>query len=310
MSSNSSPTRSPTSRTALAIFQLCRLPALFSAWADILLGRGLAQGRIEFGNPTLYWLIVSTTGLYLSGMIFNDVADRQIDLRERPGRPIPSGRVSLNLAVGSGLLLLSAGLIASAVAGPKSVMIGLLIAIAAQSYNFILKGNLAGCFVMGLCRGLNLLLGASPTIGWPLNDPLPISFAVIYTLYVAGLTWFARQESETTIHRKELLGGIYLSTGARVMWGLQILTRPFSISAGIAFVLLTTIWIRSVKRLVAISQAPTAPLVQQGVRSLLLVIIPQHAFLLLGLQGDYLGAIVVLLLVVPARRLARYMAIT
>ena len=113
-----------------------------------------------------------------------------------------------------------------------------------------------------------------------------------------------------TIHRQELLGGIYLTSLARILWALQLLTRPMSVTAGIAFVLLMTIWIRSGKRLVSISRKPTAPLVQQGVRSLLLVIIPQQALLLLGLSGDYIGALIVMLLIVPARRLSRYMAIT
>lgn len=302
--------RSTAGRTALAVFQLCRFPAVFSAWADILVGQGIAAGKIDFSKPSLYWLLVATTGLYFSGMIFNDVADRNVDLRERPGRPIPSGRISLNLAVGLGLALMSGGLIASACAGPKSVMIGLLIAIAAQGYNFILKGTLIGCLVMGLCRGLNVLLGASPEFGWPIVEQLPASFAIIYTFYIAGLTWFARQESAMTIHRQELLGGIYLTSLARILWALQLLTRPMSVTAGIAFVLLMTIWIRSVKRLVSISRKPTAPLVQQGVRSLLLVIIPQQALLLLGLSGDYIGALIVMLLIVPARRLSRYMAIT
>lgn len=310
MSSNVSSSRSAANRTGLAIFQLCRLPAVFSAWADILVGQGLVLEKIDFASPRLYWLIAATTGLYLSGMIFNDIADRKIDQIERPGRPIPSGRVSLKLAAGLALALLSVGLITSACAGATSVMIGLFIAIAAQSYNFLLKGSLVGCFVMGICRGLNLLLGISTELTWPMEDPLPISYAIIYTLYVAGLTWFARQEAATDIHRQELLAGIYLTTGARVLWALQILTRPLSVAAGVAFTLLLSLWIRSVKRLVGISQAPTAPLVQQGVRSLLLFIIPQHAFLLLGLRGDVVGAVVVLLLTVPARRLSRYMAIT
>lgn len=300
----------PSPKVWLAIFQLCRIPALFSAWGDILLGQGLAHGAVDFSQPRLWWLILATTGLYLSGMVFNDIADRRTDLRERPGRPIPSGRVSLRVAILLSLSLLSLGLISSAVVGKSSVVLGLLIAIAAQSYNFLVKGSLFGCFVMGLCRGGNLLLGASTGLSWPLSDALPVSVAIVYTLYVAGLTWFAMPEAEATIRKQELLGGIYFTTGARILWGLQILTRPLSLSAGAAFALLVTIWIRSVKRLLGIAKAPNANSVQQGVRSLLLVILPQHALLLLGLRGDYWGALVILLMIIPARRLSRLMAIT
>ena len=45
-------------------------------------------------------------------MVLNDVYDVETDARERPYRPIPSGRISLNKAqsLGYGLLLCGVGL--------------------------------------------------------------------------------------------------------------------------------------------------------------------------------------------------------
>ncbi len=46
--------------------------------------------------------------IYAAGIALNDVFDYEIDLKERPGRPLPSGRVSRRFAAwtGGGLLLL------------------------------------------------------------------------------------------------------------------------------------------------------------------------------------------------------------
>ena len=53
--------------------------------------RGLRPGR---DVPRTAGLVASSSCLYLAGMALNDYADRDVDAVERPGRPIPSGRVS------------------------------------------------------------------------------------------------------------------------------------------------------------------------------------------------------------------------
>ena len=55
-------------------------------------------------------LVASSSCLYLAGMALNDYADRDVDAVERPGRPIPSGRVSPEFALGlAGALTAGAG---------------------------------------------------------------------------------------------------------------------------------------------------------------------------------------------------------
>ena len=49
--------------------------------------------------------------LYLSGMVLNDVFDAEVDAREQPERPIPSGRVSLQAATIVGWGMLTAGIV-------------------------------------------------------------------------------------------------------------------------------------------------------------------------------------------------------
>jgi hypothetical protein len=95
--------------TLRAYCQLCRLPALFTALADIMLGYLLTHSTLEAVSE-LVPLMVASAGLYLSGMVWNDVFDRKQDAEERPRRPIPSGRVSLLAAVIFAVVLLLIGL--------------------------------------------------------------------------------------------------------------------------------------------------------------------------------------------------------
>ena len=78
----------------LAYLQLCRFAAVFTALADICMGWLLTQPDFT-PERDFALLLISSAGLYLAGMVFNDVFDRRIDARERPNRPIPSGRVPL-----------------------------------------------------------------------------------------------------------------------------------------------------------------------------------------------------------------------
>src|SRR5580704_3268752 len=73
-----------------AYLQLVRLPAVFTAMADIFLGFSTTHRSLSPAWEFVGLLGVST-GLYLAGMAFNDVFDRATDARTRPNRPIPSG---------------------------------------------------------------------------------------------------------------------------------------------------------------------------------------------------------------------------
>src|SRR5579864_6868436 len=109
-------------RRLLHYLQLCRLPAVFSAMADIFAGYLLTHASPPTLAPaaTFGLLLGASSCLYLAGMVLNDVFDREVDARERPGRPIPSGRVSLTVAIGLGFALLAAGNLAALLTGAQS----------------------------------------------------------------------------------------------------------------------------------------------------------------------------------------------
>lgn len=181
----------------LALAQLLRLPNVFTAWADIFLAGVVIGVWPERILPFLFLLLASTF-LYWAGMVWNDYFDVEQDRRERPFRPLPSGKIRLASAVALGIGLMLAGLVCAAAPGPEGFQTGSLIlasclAVAILLYDAWLKRTWAGPIAMGLCRFLNVLLGLSLAPagieGWG------ILLALVVGLYIAGVTWFARKEA-------------------------------------------------------------------------------------------------------------------
>ena len=144
----------------LPFLQLCRFAAVFTALADIFLGYALSQGTLRW-DPQLGWLLVASAGLYLSGMVFNDVFDRKIDAVERPKRPIPSGRVSLKSAVALGAILMAGGTLAAGLAGTAPTFVAGALVLCILCYDGWAKQTIVGPVVMGSCRLVNVLGGGS-----------------------------------------------------------------------------------------------------------------------------------------------------
>lgn len=137
-------------------------------------------------------LCISTIGLYGGGVVFNDVFDAALDKLERPERPIPSGLISIKHASLLGIILLLIGIITAFMVNEISGLLSISIATAALIYNKWSKHHsIAGPLNMGLCRGLNLLLGIS-IVTVALNQWWFIAFVPI--IYIAAITMISRGE--------------------------------------------------------------------------------------------------------------------
>ena len=172
-----------------AYLELLRPANVVTALADVLAGYAVAGG----GQPVaLGWLLASTASLYAGGIVLNDVFDASLDAKERPERPIPSGRVAVGPAAVLGGLLLASGVIAAFRANPTAGAIALGIAAAVLLYDAAVKRHpVAGPLAMGTCRALNLLLGIAATpavlaVEWPL--------AAIPLAYITAVTVLSRAE--------------------------------------------------------------------------------------------------------------------
>jgi 4-hydroxybenzoate polyprenyltransferase len=164
---------------------------------------------IETGGRHLSLLLLATIGLYGGGVVFNDVFDAKLDAVERPERPIPSGRATLQGATILGGVLLLAGILFAFLVSTLSGIVAILIAFFALLYNKIGKHQSWGPLNMGLCRGLNLFLGTTimdaltaeqiSNVGIAVADMgiLPFGFILvplIPILYIAAITSVSRGE--------------------------------------------------------------------------------------------------------------------
>lgn len=204
--------------------QLTRPANIVTAIADIWAGFAVAGGALViFADQTvliqspvfqnLLWLTLSTIGLYGGGVAFNDVFDAALDAKERPERPIPSGRVPKQNAAWMAFLLLVIGIGAASMVGPISGLIALIVASLAVLYDYWGKHqSIIGPINMGLCRAGNLLLGVS---AFPVMLKSYWYLGIIPLVFVAAITMISRGEVHGK-NRKALIGG-------GVMYGLIIL---------------------------------------------------------------------------------------
>lgn len=185
----------------MGLLRLTRPANVVTAVADILAGIAISGYFLLVGSSEWSWisiiaLIASTKGLYAGGVVFNDVFDAELDAVERPERPIPSGVVTKTKAALWGLLLLAIGIGASIIVHRSlfsiTVALAIAIAVCALVYDKWCKHHfIAGPLTMGLCRGLNLLLGISIIPGAVETHWV---FGFIPIIYIAAITVVSRGE--------------------------------------------------------------------------------------------------------------------
>jgi 4-hydroxybenzoate polyprenyltransferase len=145
--------------SAGTIAELVRLPAVLSVPGDVLVGAA-ASGQAR-DLPRAAGLATASSCMYMAGMALNDYADRDVDAVERPGRPIPSGRVAPGFALGLAGGLTTAGIaVAVASDGLRALKVAAPLAAAVWAYDLALKGTPAGPAGMSACRALDVLMGA------------------------------------------------------------------------------------------------------------------------------------------------------
>jgi 4-hydroxybenzoate polyprenyltransferase len=297
--------------------QLIRLPALFTALADVAAGFACKTGQFQ-PVTTFAELLTASAGLYLAGMVFNDVFDRRRDAIGRPGRPIPSGRISVRSAIVLGLILVAIGLGSAAAVSRQALLIALALTVCIFAYDGFLKLTPLGPFAMGGCRFLNVMLGSATddvsTFVWA---PPQTYVALAIGLYVAGVTWFARTE-ETTSHRWSLLGGaavanLGMAVLAGTYYGVPRLLAWFwrgEVPPLALVVLVLAIALTVNRRMAAAVAKPTPARVQAAVKLMLLSIITLDATVVYAATGSIMHALATALLVVPAMILGRWVYMT
>jgi 4-hydroxybenzoate polyprenyltransferase len=202
--------------------RLGRISNLPTVWSNVLAGAALAGGGTF---EQLLLLALGASLLYTGGMFLNDAFDRDIDARERPERPIPSGRVSPGRVFLLGYGMLAAGVLVVALPalGPRGggwpgVAAAIVLALLITVYDAWHKGNPVSPVIMGGCRALVYVTAALAVAGVPglvlSGEPGPsvTGGAVVLLLYIVGLTCLAQQENLAHV---------------RNWWPLAALAAPF-----------------------------------------------------------------------------------
>ncbi|WP_432253529.1 SCO3242 family prenyltransferase [Streptomyces sp. HNM1019] len=193
--------------------ELLRVSALFTVPGDALAGAA-AAGRGPNRGTAL--AVCASLCLYEAGMALNDWADRDVDAVERPGRPLPSGRIAPAAALTAATGLTAAGLLCAAAAGRPAFATATALAGTVWAYDLGLKNTPAGPPTMAAARALDLLLGATasarPAPGARRSALGPAALLGVHTLAV------------TTVSRREAVGGSpaaplgALATAAAIAW--------------------------------------------------------------------------------------------
>ncbi len=280
---------------------LTRPANIFTAHADIIAGLAIAGAysskQVDIFRLTLpqfvtvICLLLSTTFLYSGGIALNDFFDVIIDAKERPERPLPSGKVSTRNALIFILTLFVIGIVAAFNVAVESGIIAVVIALLCLSYNAAAKHRIVlGPVNMGLCRGMNLALGVSAA-----GVMMPAFWLIVFIpiAYIAGVTLMSKNEVYGG-------GGIFIKTAIM----LYIVAIAFVISLVVfkEFNILKTapfliffIFSSFIPALIALRNT-TGTMIQNAVKFGVLSLIILDAALAAGFGGLIIGVVALALL--------------
>lgn len=311
--------------------QLVRIPNTLTACADVLAGFTLAAGAWwQFSGiaTSLVVAALSSICLYWAGMVLNDVHDLAVDAAQRRNGPLVNGLIAVGTARKAGWALLLLGI---ALAGGSAYLLptedttapywiviatATVLATAIVAYDSWLKATPIGPILMGLCRGLNLLVGVSlgACIQWQIDlEWSSICLATVgHVFFVTGITLAARREGLMQQSSRRLAWGwvtsvIGVSAIALCSWWSDRFLRLephswFPILVG----LLALPWLR---RAVVSIQSPGVGTLVPAIKQAILSIIFFDAAMALQFGGNLPGMIVCVL-AIPTLALSRVLRVT
>ncbi len=154
--------------------------------------------------------------LYMFGLADNDIVGAATDT----DRPIPQGLISLGAAKIARALCLVSALAVAVVVGLPNLW---WVPCAGIAVSILLYNRTKWSFVMGLCRGFNLLCGfAAAYPALPPNRKGAFIAAAVWTIYIAAVTKYSEGE-ETDPARKRRVG---ILIGALVWLQLAVTLVP------------------------------------------------------------------------------------
>jgi len=188
---------------------LTRISNLPTCWTNVL--TGAAIGSIAASKPlaavpaVLLSLIISL--FYMAGMALNDLIDLNIDRKERPDRPIASGRISPRAALIFIILLFTAAMVLLLICFPHCIYFALLLCVMIILYDMTHKLSSFSVVFMAACRALIYIISAYAIFGHSTKEFwTDVALAsTILALYITFMTIIARSENKQQIDKSRWL---------------------------------------------------------------------------------------------------------
>ena len=290
---------------------LVRLPNVFTVPTNILVGYFSLTGVADADAFHLSALMASSALLYVAGIVFNDYFDAKVDRKERPGRPIPSGKVSRQGALYLAVTALAAANAVALLVSPASLAISAALSAVIIAYNYRAKLGRFGPAVMGSARFLNVFLGASPTM--LLGAVFPWT-----TLFAAG-AMFAYVYAIALLSRREVGEHEAASYGRSVAQTFSVVAGVATSAVALAFyleapemsvniALFAAVMYLVIRRAVSREAAP-AKRIQGAVKYMVLSIVILDSIFITAFAGLFYG-VASLAIMLPAIMLAKKLYVT
>lgn len=189
--------------------RLGRVSNLPTVWSNVIAALALS-GALGSGGANSVTIVLELAAVfsafYVAGMFLNDAFDREIDRRERPTRPIPSGQVSAARVFAAGFGLLGAATLATVLiargtgAAPlRALGSALTLALLIVGYDLYHKQNPFSPVLMGACRVMVYVTALFVVHNEP--PALLLTGALVLWCYLIGLTYAAKQEAFNRLTR-------------------------------------------------------------------------------------------------------------
>jgi UbiA prenyltransferase family protein len=289
---------------------LVRLPNLFTLPSNILVGMATVSSlAFTLTSFTQFLLLVTISVLlYCVGIVLNDLYDFDIDKKERPNRPLPSGKISRRSAIVLVAIFSTLALILSLHVSFSTLVISSILFSVIFGYDKYLKNTQAGPFTIASARVMNILLGTSVSLRSvdSYSQIVTLTFVLIITfVYVSLIGFISRYEVHGFSDNTKLL--LPPSIVATVIFSIILFTLMgfFKLESLIILSLFSFIMIISFSRIYRRDSGRT----QKIVRNMILSIIVLDSTFLTGIIGIELG-LVVLTLMAPLLVLANKMYMT
>jgi heme O synthase-like polyprenyltransferase len=297
---------------------LIRLPNVFTAASNILSGYFTIVATVSsfINEHPLYLagLMISSSLLYVAGIVLNDYIDIEIDKKERLTRPLPSGKITKRKALTIAISSMIAANVITLVINWTSFVIAVILTTIIIAYDYGLKNNnIAGPITMGLARSINVILGASPALPTLLlsaqSSKMLLFITISLFLYVVAISILSKKEvsgKATNLIIISSLSIVFVDIAGIAIAGLIAIFQP---AVFVYLALFSVVMIITFRPILWGLSNLTPIQIQNIIRNMIMSIIILDSVFVSGIIGLSYG-FATLLLLIPSLVLARKLYLT